>query len=90
SSTTARRNPCIVLSLPIGGLLLSRDRKAASPFWFIPSHGQVFLLGLEYLLQALRLKTVYTLWTLPCPACAPGLGVPLLIGGLASHTRRAI
>ena len=28
---------------------------------------QVFLLGFEYLLQAFRLRTVYTLWTLPLP-----------------------
>jgi hypothetical protein len=61
---TARRNPCIILFLPNKQLLL-RNRRAVSLFWFIPSHGQVFLLGLEYLLQAFRLKIVYTLWTLP-------------------------
>lgn len=38
-----------------------KKQGAASPFWFIPSHGQVFLLGFECLLQAFRLKTVYTL-----------------------------
>lgn len=41
--------------------LLLRNGRAVSLFWFIPSHGQVFLLGLEHLLQAFRLKIVYTL-----------------------------
>lgn len=58
---TARRNPCIILFLLYKIQLLLRNRKAASLFWFIPSHGQVFLLGLEYLLQAFRLRIVYTL-----------------------------
>ena len=43
----------------------TRNRRAASLFWFILSHEQVFLPGLEYLLQAFRLRIVYTLWTLP-------------------------
>ena len=41
--------------------LLIKNRRAVSLFWLIPSHGQVFLPGFEYLLQALRLKIVYTL-----------------------------
>lgn len=38
-----------------------RSRRAVSLFWFLLSHEQVFLLGLEYLLQAFRLRIVYTL-----------------------------
>ena len=64
-STKARRNPGIILFFPECNRLLIKNRRAVSLFWLIPSHGQVFLPGFEYLLQALRLKIVYTLWTLP-------------------------
>ena len=47
--------------LPIDILLILAEPKSSITLLVLPNHGQVFFLGIEYLLQAFRLKIVYTL-----------------------------
>lgn len=63
--------------------MLSRNRGAVSLFWFLPSHGQVFLLGLDCLLQAISDSKPFTKSLDTSISGLPDLGFPLLIGGLA-------